>query len=52
MPSQLSEDFVTYFLEKIDKIRERFKDIDPYHKSELDIPQLVKFAPVTSSRLG
>ena len=44
--------FATYFLNKIDKIRERFKDIDPYQPRRLDTPQLVKFALVTSSRLG
>ena len=51
-PNELSEDFAAYFLDKIDKIRERFNDIDPYQPSGLDIPQLVKFTPVTSSKLG
>ena len=44
--------FATYFLNKVDKIKERFKDIDPYQPSRLDTPQIVKFALVTSSRLG
>ena len=52
MASQLSEDFATYFLDKIDKIRERFKGIEQYQPSELEIPQLVKFAPVTTSMLA
>ena len=52
MASQLSEDFATYFLDKIEKIRQRFKGIEQYQPSELEIPQLVKFALVTTSRLG
>ena len=50
--AQLSEDFAIYFLDKIDNIRERFKHIDPCQPSGLHTPQLVKFALVTSSRLG
>ena len=49
MDSQLSEDFATYFL---DKIRERFKGIEQYQPSALETPQLVKFALVTTSRRG
>ena len=49
---QLNEDFVSYFLDKIDKIRERFKEIEPYQPSEVDVPQIAKFALVSSSRLG
>ena len=52
MDSQLSEDFATFFLEKIDKIREIFHGIEQYQPSVLEIPQLVKFALVTTSRLG
>ena len=49
---QLAEEFATYFLNKIDKIRERFINIEPYQPSRLDIPWLSKFALVTASRLG
>ena len=49
---QLAEEFATYFLNKIDKIRERFTNIEPYQPSRLDTAQLSKFAPVTASRLG
>ena len=51
-PAQLCEDFATFFKGKIDKIRDRFTDIEPYQPSRLDTPQLGKFAPVTSSMLG
>ena len=51
-PDQLCEDFTTFFKGKIDKIRERFISIDPYQPSQLDTPQLERFAPVTSSKLG
>ena len=50
--SKLPEEFATYFLNKIDKIRERFINIEPYQPSRLDTPQLSKFALVTASRLG
>ena len=51
-PDQLCEDFSTFFKGKIDKIWERFISIDPYHPSQLDTPQLERFAPVTPSTLG
>ena len=50
--AQLAEEFPSYFLNKIDRIRDRFKDVNPYQPRQPDIPQLHKFAPVTSSRLG
>ena len=49
---QLAEEFATYFLNKIDRIRDRFTNIQQYQPSRLDTPQLSKFALVTSSRLG
>ena len=49
---QLTEDFASYFSEKIDKIREKFRGIPPYKPRQLDTPQLVKFTPITSSQLG
>ena len=52
MPTQLTEEFTLYFLDKIDEIRERFKDIAPYQPRQLDIPQLHTFAPIMSNRLG
>ena len=51
-PAQLCEDFATFFKGKIGKIRDRFIDIEPYQLSRLDIPQLGKFATVTSSMLA
>ena len=48
---QLMEDFATYFLNIIDKIRDKFAGIEPYKPRQLDIQQLVKFVPVTSSQL-
>ena len=51
-PDQLCGDFATFFKGKIDKIHERFVNIEPYHPSQLDTPQLGRFAPVTSSTLG
>ena len=49
---QLAEEFASYFLEKIDKIREKFKGIEPYEPRQLGTPQLVKFMLVTSSQLA
>ena len=49
---QLAEEFATYLLNKIGKIKERFTNIEPYQPSRLDTPQLSKFAPATASRLG
>ena len=51
-PDQLCEDFATFFKGKIDKICERFVNIEPYQPSQLDTPQLERFAPITSSTLG
>ena len=51
MDSQLAEEFVTFFLEKIDKIRDKFKGIAPYHPRQLGTPNLEKFAPISSRQL-
>ena len=51
-PDQLCEDFTMFFKEKIDKICERFVNIDPFQLSQLDTPQLGRFAPVTIRTLG
>ena len=49
---QLCEDFTIFFKGKIDRIHERFVNIEPCQPSQLDTPQLGRFAPVTSSTLG
>ena len=49
--SQLAEDFATFFLNKIDKIRHKFQGIEPYQPRQLDTPQLENFAPVTTRQL-
>ena len=51
-PDQLCEDFVTFFKDKIDKIRDRFIGIEPYQPSQLGTPQLDRFTPITPSTLG
>ena len=50
--SQLAEDFVDFFLNKINKIRERFTNIPTYQLIQLDTPKLRTFAPVTQSQLA
>ena len=45
--SQLAEDAAELFLNKINKIRERFTNVLAYQPRQLDTPQLRKFAPVT-----
>ena len=49
--SQLAEEFATFFLDKIDRIRDKFKGIAPYQPRQLGMPQLEKFAPITSRQL-
>ena len=51
MDSQLAEEFATFFLGKIDRIRDRFKGIVPYQPRQLDTPQIEKFAPVDSRQI-
>lgn len=47
MDEKLAEDFAMFFLDKIDKIRDRFTGIEVYKPRQPDIPKLVKFTPVT-----
>ena len=49
--SELAEGFATFFLEKIDKIRDRFKEIEPYQPRQLGTTRLEKFTPITNSQL-
>ena len=48
---ELAEEFATFFLEKIDKIRVRFKEIAPYRPRQLETTRLEKFTPISSSQL-
>ena len=47
--SQLAEEFVEFFHTKIERIREKFKDIELYQPRQLDVPLLRKFTPVKTS---
>ena len=49
--SQLAEEIVEFFHTKIEQIREKFKDIEPYQPRQVDLSLLRKFAPVTTSQL-
>ena len=49
--SELAEEFATFFLEKIDKTRVRFKEIAPYLPRKLGTTRLEKFTPISSSQL-
>ena len=49
--SQLAEEFAEFFHTKLEKIREKFKNFEPYQPKQLDVPLLRKFAPVTTSQL-
>ena len=49
--SQLAEEFADFFLNKIQRIREKLKDTPAYQPTQLDIPQLRKFTPVTKKQL-
>ena len=40
--SQPAEEFVTFFPDKIDRIRDTFKGIIPYKPRQLDTPHLQK----------
>ena len=48
--SELAEGFATFSLEKIDKIRDRFKEIAPYQPRQLGTTRLEKFTPISSSQ--
>ena len=47
---QLADDFADFFLNKIDKIREGFRNILAYQPRQLDTPNLKKFTPLTQSQ--
>ena len=47
----LAEEFVDYFLNKIEKIREQFTGIQPHQPRQLDTTPLSKFASITTSQL-
>ena len=50
--SALAEDFASFFHDKIDNIRNRFKDIQPYKPDEkCNVPLPHKFAPVLAKEL-
>ena len=49
---ELAENFASYFHVKIDTIREKFKGIASYKPQPREVPQLVKFTPVSPSELG
>ena len=51
MESTLAEEFATFFLEKIDRIRDRFNEIAPYHPRQLGTAKLEKFTLISSSQL-
>ena len=41
--SQLGEEFAEFFHTKIERIKKKFKDIEPYQPIQLGVPQLRKF---------
>ena len=50
--SALAEDFASFFHDKIDNIRSRFKDIQPYKPDDkCNVPLLHKFAPISAKEL-
>ena len=51
--SALVEDFASFFHNKINNIRTRFKDIQPYKPDEkCNVPLLCKFTPIWAKELG
>ena len=44
----LAEEFSSYFLEKIEKTRQQFININPFKPIPTDTPRLWKFAPLTT----
>ena len=49
--SQIADEFAELFHTKIERIREKFRDIEPYQPRHLDAPLLRKFTPITTSNL-
>ena len=49
--TQLAEEFAEFFIDKIDKIRQQFQNTVAYVSEANDIPQLMKFNPVTESEV-
>ena len=49
--SQLAEDFVDFFLNKIDRIWEEFTNIPAYQSNERDTSKFKNFMPITQSQL-
>ena len=49
--SDLAEDFAKFFLNKIKAIHEKFNNISPYRTEPGEVPQLIKFSPVSKSDL-
>ena len=48
---QLAEDFAEFFLSKIVRIREQFKDLPQFETYQHDIPKFCKFAPLTETEV-
>ena len=44
---ELANEFSTYFLDKIEKIRSKLTAIKPYTPKEYDIPAIQRFATLT-----
>ena len=47
--TEIAQGFAEYFMEKIDKIRDKFECVPPYSPPVKDIPRLRKFAPLTET---
>ena len=48
---ELADQFASYFVEKIDKIRKLFNDTPAYNSVTSDIPRLRKFSPLTEKQV-
>ena len=47
--TEIAQGFAEYFVEKIDKIRDKFECVPPYSPQVEDIPRLRNFAPLTET---
>ena len=45
--TQIAQSFAEYFVEKIDKIRDKYECVPPYSPQVEDIPKFSKFTPLT-----